>query len=54
MKKISYVGIDYHQNTLTIAVRITDKKDIHETIRMRNEDKIIRKYMMNIESVGVG
>jgi len=48
MKKIAYVGIDYHQNTLTIAVRIEDKKDIHETIRMRNEDKIIRKYMKKL------
>jgi hypothetical protein len=26
MKKIAYVGIDYHQNTLTIAVRIQGKK----------------------------
>ncbi|MBW1704143.1 MAG: hypothetical protein JRJ86_03140 [Deltaproteobacteria bacterium] len=26
MKKIAYVGIDYHQNSLTIAVRVQDKK----------------------------
>lgn len=48
MKKIAYIGIDYHQNSLTIAVRIQDKKEIHETIRIRNEDKIIRKYMKKL------
>ena len=48
MKKIAYVGIDYHQNTLTIAVRIEGKKTIDETIRIRNEDKIIRKYMKKL------
>jgi len=29
MKKIAYVGIDYHENTLTIAVRLEDEKKIH-------------------------
>jgi transposase len=48
MKKIAYVGIDYHQNTLTIAVRVQDKKKIHETVRLRNADKVIRKYMKKL------
>ncbi len=48
MKKIAYVGIDYHQNSLTIAVRVQDKKKIDETVRIRNEDKIIRKYMKKL------
>jgi len=48
MKKIAYVGIDYHQNSLTIAVRVQDKKEIYETIRIRNEDKSIRKYMKKL------
>ncbi len=48
MKKIAYVGIDYHQNTLSIAVRVQGKKKIDETIRLRNEDKIIRKYMKKL------
>lgn len=48
MKKIAYVGIDYHQNTLTIAVRVQDKNKIHETLRLRNDDKIIRKYMKKL------
>jgi transposase len=48
MKKIAYVGIDYHQNTLTVAVRIQGSKKIHETIHLRNEDKVIRKYMKKL------
>jgi transposase len=48
MKKIAHVGIDYHQNTLTIAVRIQGRKKIHETVRLRNEDKLIRKYMKKL------
>ncbi len=47
-KKIAYVGIDYHKNTLTIAVRIEGEKEIHDAIRIRNEDKIIQKYLKKI------
>jgi transposase len=45
MKKIAYVGIDYHQNSLSMAVRLEGERKIHETIRLRNEDKVIRKYL---------
>ena len=48
MRKIAYVGIDYHQNTLTLAVRIQDRKEIHETVRIKNEDKLIRKYIKKL------
>ena len=48
MKKIAYLGIDYHQNTLTIAIRIQGKKEIVETVRIRNEAKIIRKYIKKL------
>lgn len=48
MKNIAYVGIDYHQNSLTIAVRVQGNKKIHETIRLKNEDKIIRKYLKKL------
>jgi len=48
MKKIAYVGIDYHQNTLTIAVRVEDENKIHETIRLNNKDKIIGKYLKKL------
>ena len=46
MKKIAHVGIDYHENTLTIAVCVKNK--IHDTVRMRNEDKIIRRYLKKL------
>ena len=48
MKKIAYVGIDYHKNSLTIAVLIHGNKKIHETVRLKNEDKLIRKYMKKL------
>lgn len=48
MKKIAYVGIDYHQNTLTMAVRVQGKKKIHETLRLKNEDKVIRRYLKKL------
>ena len=47
-KKIAYVGIDYHQNSLTIAVHVQGAKTIHETVRIRNDDKVIRKYMKRL------
>ena len=34
MKKIAYVGVDYHLNHVTIAVMIEGQKDFHDTIRM--------------------
>ena len=48
MKKIPYIEIDYHKNTLTIAVRIQDNKEIHKNVRIRNEDKIIRNYLKRL------
>ncbi|MFC1815011.1 hypothetical protein ACFL0M_03505 [Thermodesulfobacteriota bacterium] len=51
MKKIAYVGIDYHQNSPTIAVRVHGKRKIHETVRLRNEDRIIRKYMKKLSEI---
>jgi transposase len=48
MEKIAYVGIDYHQNSLTIAVCVEGKNKIHETVRIRNEDKLIRMYLKKL------
>lgn len=48
MKKIVYVGIDYHKNTLTIAVQIQGNKNIHETFHLKNEDKLIRMYLKKL------
>lgn len=45
MKNIAYFGIDYHLNTLTIAVMIEGNKDIDKTIRIKNDDKIIKKFI---------
>jgi transposase len=45
MKKIAYVGVDYHLNSLSIAVVIEGQRDLHETIRIRNDDKLILRYM---------
>jgi len=48
MKKIAYVGIDYHLNSLSIAVIIEGQKKLHETIRLANNDKVIGKYMKKL------
>ncbi len=48
MKKIAYVGIDYHTNSLSIAIMIEGQKKIYEMIRLKNDDKIIRKYLKKL------
>lgn len=48
MKKIAYVGIDYHLNSLSIAVLVEGKKTPHEMVRLKNEDRLIRKYMSKL------
>jgi transposase len=46
MKKIAHLGIDYHENTLSIAVWV--RKKVHETVRIRNNDKITRMYLKKL------
>jgi hypothetical protein len=41
MKKIAYIGVDYHLNSLSIAVVIAGEKQPFEMIRLRNDDKVI-------------
>jgi len=48
MSKIAYVGIDYHLNSLSIAVMVDGQKTPYETIRLKNDDKVIRKYMSKL------
>jgi transposase len=48
MKKIAYVGIDYHKNLLTIAVIVEGQKEFYETIRIKNDDKLIVRYMKKL------
>ncbi len=45
MKKIAYVDIDYHIKTLTCSVLIENEKDFYDTMRFKNNDKNIKKYM---------
>ena len=47
-KKIAYIGIDYHMETVSAAVIIEDEKDFFDTIRMKNNDKVILKYLKKI------
>jgi len=48
MKKIAYLGIDYHLNSLTIAVMLDGENKFYDLIHLRNEDKVIRKYMKKL------
>ena len=48
MKKIAYIGIDYHLNNITIAVMIEGQRKFHDTIRMKNEDRAIKQYMKKV------
>ena len=45
MRKIAYVGIDYHINVLAIAVVVKEQKDLYETIRLANNDKVITQVI---------
>lgn len=47
-KLIAYVGIDYHKNTVTVAVIIEGTNEYYDTRHMTNDDKIIRKYMKKL------
>ena len=48
MKKIAYVGIDYHLNSLSIAVMLKGKREPFDMVRLKNNDKGVRKYMSKL------
>ena len=48
MKKIAYVGIDYHLNSLSLAVVVKGKNEPVDMVRLKNDDKLIRKYMSKL------
>jgi len=48
MKKVAYVGVDYHMNSLSMAVMVEGEKKIHQMIRLANEDKIVHKYFKKL------
>ena len=48
MKPIAHVGVDYHTQSVTIAVYRADEKAFHETIRLANTDSSIKKHMKRL------
>lgn len=50
MKKVAYVGVDYHMNSLSIAVVVEGEKRIHQMIRLANDDKVIVKYFKKLSA----
>lgn len=48
MKKIAHLGIDYHIETITIAVKIEGEQDFYDTKRMKNTNKNIKKYITKL------
>jgi len=51
MKKLAYVGVDYHIKTVTIAVYLADEKQFHDTRHLTNDDKTIKKYMKKLSKL---
>ena len=47
MKKIAHLGVDYHIKTVTITVYINDE-GFYETVRFKNSDKTIAKYLKKL------
>lgn len=45
MKKVAYLGIDYHLSFLMVAMMIEGNREPDEMVRLKNDDKVIRKYM---------
>lgn len=48
MKKIAYLGIDYHLKTLTVAVLIEGESEFYNVIKIPNIDKVISKHMKKL------
>lgn len=45
MRKVAYVGIDFHITTISAAVFAEGEKDFSETIHLNNDDKMIRRFL---------
>jgi transposase len=48
MTKIAYLGIDYHLNSLSIATMIEGEKEPSEMVHLKNDERVIRKYMNKV------
>jgi transposase len=44
-KKIAHLGVDYHPDSVTIAVLVQGEKDFYDTVHMANNDKAISRYL---------
>ena len=47
-KKIAYLGVDYHINSITIAVLLKGETEFHDTVHLKNKDKMISKYLKKL------
>lgn len=48
MKKLAYIGIDYHMDTISTAVILDGQKGFFDTVHMKNDDKTILKYIKRL------
>lgn len=48
MKKIAYVGVDYHVKSITAAVYLSEERSFLETTHLNNDDKVISRYMKKL------
>jgi transposase len=48
MKRVAYVGVDYHVNSVSVGVLIEGASDFLDCIHIRNDDKMIRKYLIKL------
>jgi transposase len=48
MKKIAYVGIDYHLKSLSIAVLVEGETEFHALMRIKNESHFILRQMKKL------
>ena len=49
MNKVAYVGVDYHINGLSVAVLADKEKDFLDCAHLKNDDKMIRKYLKKLD-----
>jgi transposase len=50
MKKIAYIGVDYHIKRLSIGVMIETEKTFYDTIHIKNNDLTIVKYLKKLSN----
>ena len=48
MRRIAYVGVDYHINTVSMAVLVEGEKDFRNNFLLKNDDKMVHKYLKKL------